>query len=135
MNVGGLEVGGRPIWENRFSGLSLARKVGRTCYIRGSFVRRGDGVGYVYSTLLRGLPYPLACRRGDEAGGRAGGRTGSVGGASRKRPARLLEVRSGRIKSYFNVNAAEASVRPRDSFGNTQSRAKIRTPLQSRNAI
>lgn len=30
-------------------------------------------------------------------------------GTSRKRFPRLLEVRSGRIKSYFNVNAAEAA--------------------------
>lgn len=80
----------------------------------------------LYSTAAKGLLY-LGQNETD-------GRATSVA-RYRSVRSRLLKVRSGRIKSYFNVNAAEARARGWDSFGNTQSRAKIRTLMQSRNAI
>lgn len=79
-----------------------------------SAARSCDGVARVrVLDCFRGLP-PIRWPVDEDW---ASGRAGSVGGASRKRPARLLEVRSGRIKSYFNVNAAEASVRAGIALG------------------
>lgn len=65
----------------------------------------GDGSWNVCSTSLRGLPSFHCPVYDNETGGQGWWR---VTEAPSPRP---LQVRSGRIKSYFNVNAAEASVR------------------------
>jgi len=64
----------------------------------------GDGSRNVCSTSLRSLPFFHNPVYDNEAGGQHWWCVTEV-------PPRPLEVRSGRIKSYFNVNAVEASVR------------------------
>ena len=95
-----------PIWENRFSGI-IAREKSRSnvLYPRAVLVLV-DGSWNVCSTFLsRSALLPQPCLR------QRGGQRQHWWDASRKCPPRPLEVRSGRIKSYFNVNAVEASAR------------------------
>jgi len=117
----GAEVG-RPIWENRFSGLSLGRKVGQTCYIRGSFSRRAN---QLYSTdLFEGFLHD---------------QTRSTDAQRRWRVTRAsgLVCWKCEVEELNRISTSIPRKRARgwDSFGNTQSRAKIRTLVQSRNAI
>lgn len=118
----GAEVG-RPIWENRFSGLSLGRKVGQTCYIRGSFSRWAR-ISCTRPTFSEGLLYD---------------QTRSTDAQRRWRVTRAsgLVCRKCEVEELNRISTSIPRKRARgwDSFGNTQSRAKIRTLVQSRNAI
>jgi len=121
-----IEVRG-PIWENRFQELSRARKVGRTCYIREPFSCWATARGTCARPLFEVCPSFTTLSTTTR-------RVGNIGGVSRKC---LLVHWKCEVEELNRISTSMPWKQAwgRDSFGTTQSRAKIRTPMQSRNAI
>jgi len=112
-----------------FQELSRARKVGRTCYIRERFSCWSTARGTCARPFFRGLPSSHNPVYDNEAG------RGNIGGT--RHGSALLVHWKCEVEELNRISTSMPWKQARgwDSFGTTQSRAKIRTLVQSRNAI
>lgn len=119
--------------KSLFRVIARATKVGRTCYIHGSFSRQANpGIGYVYSNR-----FSKGCALTSALSQRRGRRRRRRSGRQRHGSACLHLVWKCEVEELNRISTSMPRKRAggRDSFGNSQSRAKIRTLMQPRNAI